>query len=267
MNSIRHVEWCDNRQETLFAIVDATLDSTAVADFYATGGSDAFPLFAGTSYAAQAEQGPWLLPSPPAEFWDKHPKIGGFWVSSGATSEIVRKHWQSLIDVAREGNIVWFRYADNRILPKILSTFTQSEVDELLGPCSALWVNDVFWQQSSEAVFTPRPAPWFRLQPHHLTPLYDENRHAYILSRHFWQRMEGMMICHPTPEATIAHVLTIANQAHLPEDILDGVIAGAVALQAGMDIEVLQSPLMLTDDELAQVKNWLSKKPELTGAV
>jgi hypothetical protein len=250
-----------------FAIVDAVADHQAILSFCEQGGRDARPLFAGTAFADQAEQGPWLLPFPSAEFIVAHPQLRGFYFLSSEPVNVVQKHWQSLIEVAFEGEVMWLRYADNRVFPKMLATMSQQEIDDVLGPCSSLWANDSAWQRTPDTEFTPRQAPWFRIQPHHLTPLYDENRHAYILSRHFWQRMEDMMARHPNPEAAIATVLKQANQGGLEGDVLDGVVAGALTLQANMALDAIRAPLMLTNDELAQVNNWLNKHPELIGAV
>ncbi|MEV3818811.1 DUF4123 domain-containing protein [Aeromonas salmonicida] len=259
-------EWRNQQPGQLFAIVDAALDTTAVASFCAMGGEHAYPLFAGTAFADQAEQGPWLLPSPSSEFIAAHPQLGGFYVISSASVDVAQQHWQSLIEVAFEGEVMWLRYADNRVFPKMLGTMSQQALDEVLGPCTSLWANDSAWLRTPEVEFTPRQAPWFRIQPHHLAPLYDESRHAYILSRHFWQRMEEMMARHPNPEAAIATVLHHANQSGLEGDVLDGVVAGALTLQADMALDAIRAPLMLTNDELAQVKNWLNKYPELIGA-
>ncbi|WP_447826096.1 DUF4123 domain-containing protein [Aeromonas salmonicida] len=258
-------EWRNQQPGELFAIVDAALDTTAVASFCAMGGEHAYPLFAGTAFADQAEQGPWLLPSPSSEFIAAHPQLGGFYVISSASVDVAQQHWQSLIEVVFEGEVMWLRYADNRFFPKMLGTMSQQELDDVLGPCTSLWANDSAWLRTPEVEFTPRQAPWFRIQPHHLAPLYDESRHAYILSRHFWQRMEEMMARHPNPDAAIATVLHHANQSGLEGDVLDGVVAGALTLQAEMALDAIRAPLMLTNDELAQVNNWLNKYPELIG--
>ena len=154
------------------------------------------------------------------------------WAASYVTSDAamqtsIQQHWQSLIEVAFEGEVMWLRYADNRVFPKMLTIMSQQELDDVLGPClEPVGQRDSAWQRTPDTEFTPRQAPWFRIQPHHLTPLYDESRHAYILSRHFWQRMEDMMARHPNPEAAITTVLKQANQAGLAGDVLDGVVAG-----------------------------------------
>lgn len=162
---------------------------------------------------------------------------------------------------------MWLRYADNRVFPKILGTMSQPELDDVLGPCTSLWASDSAWQRTPDTEFTPRQAPWFRIQPHHLTPLYDESRHAYILFRHFWQLMEEVMARHPNLEATITAVLKPANQAGLAGDVFDGVVAGALTLQASMALDAIRAPLMLANDEMAQVNNWLNKHPDLIGVV
>ena len=73
------------------------------------------------------------------------------------------------------------------------------------------------------------------------------------------------MMEHPDPAGTILTTLKQANQDGLQEDVRDGVVAGALALQANLVLEELRGPLMLTDDELVQVANWLNKHHELTG--
>lgn len=75
------------------------------------------------------------------------------------------------------------------------------------------------------------------------------------------------MARHPNPEAAITTALKQANQAGLTGDVLDGVVAGALTLQASMTLDAIRAPLMLTDDEMAQVNNWLNKHPDLIGAV
>lgn len=74
------------------------------------------------------------------------------------------------------------------------------------------------------------------------------------------------MTRHPNPEAAIARVLKQANQAGLEGNVRDGAVAGAISLQARMSLDAIRAPLMLNDEEMAQVNNWLSKHPELIGA-
>lgn len=260
-------EWQSQLPGQLFAVIDAAMDTTAVADYCNQGGVNAIPLFAGTAFADHAEQGPWLLPSPSPAFIATHLSHSGFYVISDAPVEGVVLHWQSLMEVAFEGDVMWLRFADNRIFPTMLAAMSQQTLDDVLGPCAGLWANNTAWLRTPDAAFTPRQAPWFRVQPHHLAPLYDERRHANLLSRRFWQQMRAVMARHPHPEAALASVLNQANQAGLEDDVLDGVVAGALTLQAGMTLDAIRAPLMLTDDEMAQVNNWLNKHPELTGAV
>ncbi|WP_234923503.1 DUF4123 domain-containing protein [Aeromonas enteropelogenes] len=77
-------EWRSQYPGQLFAIIDTALDTTAVADYCNQGGANAIPLFAGTAFADQAEQGPWLLPNPASEFIVAHPQLGGVYVASDA---------------------------------------------------------------------------------------------------------------------------------------------------------------------------------------
>ena len=188
--------WRNQRQDSLFAIIDATLDTTAVARFYDTGGKDAYPLFATTAFADHAEQGPWLLPFPSADFVNHVLPLSGFYITSYATVEIVRQHWQSLIEVARNGEVMWLRYADPRIFPKMFAAMSQTD-----------------------------------------------------------------------PQTTIAAVLQRASLDGLDGDIRDGVVAATLALQINMPLDAIQTPLMLSDNELTFVKHWLNKYCIFTGVV
>ncbi|MNH21733.1 hypothetical protein D3C79_815560 [compost metagenome] len=77
--------------------------------------------------------------------------------------------------------------------------------------------------------------------------------------------MTAMMELHPDPKDAILPVLNAANRACLQDDVLDGVVAGALALQVGLPLDGIRAPLMLTDDEMSQVANWLHKYQAKTG--
>ncbi|MCH7370459.1 MULTISPECIES: DUF4123 domain-containing protein [Aeromonas] len=260
-------EWRAKHQGTLFVIVDGGADSTLIQRFYELGSGEACPLFAGTPFAEQSALGPWLLQEPSAEFVTLYPTLSGFYLISDQPAEEVRRHWRSLIEVIHEGEAVWFRFSDHRIFLPMLTTMTLDELDAVLGPCAGLWANNDGFSRTQGAEFhPPRQTPWFHIRPHHLTALYDESRHAYILRRRLWQAMTAMMERHPNPEDVILPLLKRANQAGLQDDIRDGVVAGALTLQVGLPLDSIQVPLVLTEDELAQIENWLNKHNDLTGA-
>lgn len=258
-------EWRQHAPGRLYLIVDAALSPSVVERFYATGGAEAFPLFAGTAFANQAQHGPWLLPFPSRAFIEAHSPSSGCYVVSDAPMESVRAHWQSLIEVAYEGEVMWLRFADHRVFPKILGSMRQSEIDDMLGPCASLWADGATWIRSPNKTFTPRQAPWLRIYPHHLTDLYDENRHAYILRRRLWQILPAIMARHANPERAIPVILHQSNQEGLDGIVRDGVVAGALAQQAAIPLDAIRTPLHLTAKELAQVANWLDKNHALIG--
>lgn len=260
-------DWLAGEQAgEIYAVIDGSLAASAVADFYTYDGENANPLFAGTSFDEQSALGPWLLPAPPTEFMTANPALSGFYLISDQPVELIRRHWQSLIEAIREGEAVWFRFSDPRIFLPMLSAMTLDERDSVLGPCSGLWIHGETFARTPNARFQPAlQTPWFHIRPYHLAELYDENRHAYILRRRLWQTMTAMMEHHPDPAGTILPTLKQANQDGLQEDVRDGVVAGALALQANLALEEIRGPLMLTDDELVQVANWLNKHHELTG--
>ncbi|PJG57384.1 DUF4123 domain-containing protein [Aeromonas cavernicola] len=254
------LQWRNHYQGQLFAIIDGVADSDLIPHFYDLGSGEAFPLFAGTPFADQAAQGPWLLSAPSAEFIGQHPTPSGFYVVSDQPVEVVRRHWQSLIEAIREGEALWLRFSDQRIFLPMLQAMTVAERDSVLGPCAGLWINGQAISRSVDAApYQLQPRPWFHIRPQHLAALYDESRHRYILQRRLWQTMTSMMERHPTPEVTIAAMLRRANQAGLRDELRDGVVAGALALEVGLPVATIQPAFMLTDDELQQVERWLTE--------
>ncbi|QZN96913.1 DUF4123 domain-containing protein [Symbiopectobacterium purcellii] len=259
-------EWQTQQSGHLLAIVDGAADPTAVTRFYALSDGEAFPLFAGTAFGDQAALGPWLLSAPSPEFVSGSPASSGFYLVSDQPLAVIRRHWQSLIEVIRDGEAVIFRFADPRIFLPILLAMTANERDAILGPCSGLWIDGhAFTRNAALPSSVPLKAPWFAIHSHHLAALYDENRHAYILRRRFWQVMTTMMERHPDPASTIFPVLRQANIDKLQDDVLDGVVAGTLTVQTGLPLESIRTPLMLTEAELAQIRHWMAQHAELTG--
>lgn len=259
-------EWHAQQSGNLYAIVDGAAERSAVARFYELSEGEASPLFAGTAFSDQAELGPWLLSAPSREFMSASPDMSGFYVISKQPKEVVRRHWQSVIEVIRDGEAVLFRFADPRLFLPILNAMTPDEQDAILGPCTGLWINGcVFTRNPASPIPLGLKAPWFVIHSHHLAALYDEERHAYILRRHLWQRMTTMMERHPDPASSILPVLRQANADQLQGDVLDGVVAGTLTLQAGLPLDSIRVPLMLTESELAQIRHWMAQHAELTG--
>lgn len=259
--------WLTQQSGTLYAVVDAAADDTVVARFYTLSKGEASPLFAGTPFGDQAAIGPWLLSHPSEEFIEQHPELSGFYITSDQPFDAVRRHWQSLIQAIREGEALWFRFAEPRVFLPVLAATTQEERDALLGPCTGLWIAGSEFRRSPDVLYTPAAqTPWFHIRPHHLAAIYDDERHAYILRRRLWQIMTRMMEQHPDPAGTILPVLRQANADGLVEDVRDGVVAGALTVQAGLPLDIIRQPLMLTDAEFAQVNHWMVQHRVLTGA-
>ncbi|MEQ9911648.1 DUF4123 domain-containing protein [Pectobacterium polaris] len=258
--------WRAQHRGSLFAIVDGAADCSAVARFYELSEGEASPLFAGTAFDEQAALGSWLLSNPSPAFVANSPTLSGFYLVSEQPTDVVRRHWQSLIQVIREGESVWFRFSEPQIFLPMLCAMSPAEQDAVLGPCTGLWINDTGFTRNPNTPFHPAlKTPWFHIRSPHLAALYDEDRHAYILRRRLWQVMTSMMERHPDPAGTILPVLRQANVEKIQEDVLDGVVAGALALQAGLPLESIRAPLMLTEAEFAQVNHWMVQHDELTG--
>ncbi|MBA0196665.1 DUF4123 domain-containing protein [Pectobacterium brasiliense] len=258
--------WQAQHSGTLFAIVDGALDRAAVSRFYELSQGEAFPLFAGTEFDEQVALGPWLLSNPSPAFVADSPALSGFYLVSEQSLDVVRHHWQSLILAIREGEAVWFRFSEPRIFLPMFCAMSPEEQDAVLGPCNGIWINDTGFTRNPDTPFhPPLKSPWFHIRPPHLAALYDDDRHAYILRRRLWQTMTSMMARHPEPAGAILSVLRQANAEKLQEDVLDGVVAGALALQVGLPLESIRAPLMLTEAEFAQVNHWMVQHNALIG--
>lgn len=258
--------WQAEFNGTLFAIVDGAADPSLVGRFYEHSTGEASPLFAGTPFNEHATLGPWLLTTPSADFVADTPLLSGFYLISEHSMEVVRRHWQSLIQVIREGEAVWFRFSEPRILLPILNAMSADEREAILGPCAGIWINGSTFVARADAPFTPAlQTPWFHIHSHHLAALYDENRHAYILRRRLWQLMTRMMERHPDPANSLLAILRQANLDGLKGDVLDAVVAGALTLQAGMPLENIRAPLLLSEEEMAQARYWMARHNVLIG--
>ncbi|AZK64742.1 DUF4123 domain-containing protein [Pectobacterium versatile] len=258
--------WRAQHNGTLFAIVDGAADRAAVARFYKFSEGEASPFFAGTEFDEQAALGPCLLSNPSPAFVAGSPVLGGFYLVSEQPIEVVRRHWQSLIQVIREGEVVWFRFSEPRIFLPMFCAMSQEEQTAILGPCSGLWINDSGFTRHPDIPFHPAlKIPWFHICSHHLAALYDDDRHAYILRRRLWQVMTSMMERHLDPAGSILLVLRQANAEGIQGDVFDGVVAGALTLQVGLPLESIRAPLMLTEAEFAQVNHWMVQHNALIG--
>ncbi|MEH0833597.1 DUF4123 domain-containing protein [Pectobacterium cacticida] len=258
--------WLTQHSGARFAIVDGAGDRAAVARFYKLSQGEAFPLFAGTPFDAQAALGPWLLSNPSSAFMADSPDLSGFYLVSEHALDVVLHHWQSLILAIREGEAVWLRFSEPRIFLPMFCAMSPEEQDAVMGPCSGIWISGNGFTRHPDTPFhPPLTHPWFHIRSHHLAALYDENRHAYILRRRLWQSMTNMMTRHPDPAGSILPVLRQANTERLQEDVLDGVVAGALTLQVGLPLESIRAPLMLTEAEFAQVNHWMAQHSALIG--
>lgn len=67
----------------------------------------------------------------------------------------MQRHWQSLNSAIHDGEAVWFRYADHRILLPMLTAMTPGERDALLGPCEQLMIEGQCVTQSQDFIWVP----------------------------------------------------------------------------------------------------------------
>ena len=96
-----------------YAVIDGAQAESAVADFYTYDGENANPLFAGTAFDELSALGPSLLPAPSTEFMMANPALSGCYLISDQSVELIRRHWQSLIEAGRDRTLLMkFEQAD-----------------------------------------------------------------------------------------------------------------------------------------------------------
>ncbi len=165
----------------VYAIIDPLADNKPLQYWYLRAEStDAWPLYAGTEFADDILNGPWLLllnQLPDWEAWWQEQEAAGqatgLLLASATEPEKLVRHWQSLLTAGLDGEEVLFRYYDPRILASMLYTFTQEETRRFLGPTNEL----LLWHHDDWLIASPYPEPdltehsepWWRMQELHFS--------------------------------------------------------------------------------------------------
>ena len=141
---------------------------------------------------SQIEQNPfidWLLSTPET-------RDSFFALSSDFDLETVAAHWDSiaLVNNSQQQSVI-LRLFDGRISKEFLPKISQSDQQQLMGPCKTLWFPN---ESEAPTVITNtsvignsqiQPAPWFHLTAHHESLLSgdDQQKLRYNLTLYLWE--------------------------------------------------------------------------------
>ncbi|MFJ2362405.1 DUF4123 domain-containing protein [Pseudomonas sp. NPDC087697] len=168
-----------SEQAQLNRVLILSLDSLAepnpVNSLYSAGLMQrSVQLYRRTPYADFAAISPWLteLHNPGAEAFRQlldDPQRNWGWIGSmdKADLDALTQHWQARMVIDEDGERSLFRFQDNRVIARCLTTLNETEYPLLLGPISSVLYWDVDqWKSVDNArpgVYpVPNPAPWLR---------------------------------------------------------------------------------------------------------
>ncbi|MBF0235745.1 MAG: DUF4123 domain-containing protein [Desulfamplus sp.] len=142
------LHWFQNLKEPLFAILDAARDEEILGHVY--NGTERFSiLFEGDEAVELIGVGPYLVEfSKPSNMLETLIEKGwgkswGIFITADADFQATASHFRQLLIVELEdGEEVYFRFYDPRVLRIYLPTCNQDELRQIFGPVKALLMED-----------------------------------------------------------------------------------------------------------------------------
>lgn len=142
----RLLDILSNENEPLFALLDAARDPM-VLSLLADVAEEHQSLYNGETAEELAEVAPYLVSLPPGSqllkklLYHGWGKSWGVYFTCSASFEETRRHLRSLQFIEDEqGEELYFRYYDPRVLRTFLPTCTPQEANQFFGPVKSFWV-------------------------------------------------------------------------------------------------------------------------------
>ncbi|EKO3590743.1 DUF4123 domain-containing protein [Vibrio metschnikovii] len=215
-------------------------------------------VFHGEIFAPVMSLSPWLIPvsekvlALPDELLQQ-----GIFLTSHSSSIELLNHLQSLLIAALEGEEVLFRFYDRQVIVPMLDAMLELERNDFLGPVERLAAvkQGVFqeWGNTRSAEFIYQPAPWWKIKPYHLMPLYRTEVHAQVLERRFWEKLPYVMEQLDEPQQWIKTILDEAKQANLGHDNAEYLVLNHLWKASLTTLEQLSDALHLNQQELQEI--------------
>ena len=130
---------------TLFAVLDACDEPRVPAKVKQLGADRAVSLYRGWAEADYWAIAPYLVHvDEPVLEWvvdNLWTEPWGIFAAAAPDLAALRKHFRRFLKVrGPDGNVLYFRFYDPRVLPLFLSTCNSQEIEQFLGPIHAFWV-------------------------------------------------------------------------------------------------------------------------------
>ncbi|ENM5777821.1 DUF4123 domain-containing protein [Vibrio mimicus] len=251
-------EWLMEQQTPVFWLLDQQGFKQVIAANNGVVFDDTLVVFHGETFAPVMSLSPWLVPVTEKilQLSDEQFQQGVFLTINSSATELL-SHLQSLLIAALEGEEVLFRYYDRQVILPMLDAMRDLECNEFLGPVEKLAAvkQGVFqeWGNTRSSEFIYQPAPWWKIQPYHLMPLYRTEVHAQVLERRFWEKLPYVMEQLDEPQQWIKTILDEAKQANLGHDNAEYLVLNHLWKASLTTLEQLSDALHLNQQELQEI--------------
>ncbi|ENM5932528.1 DUF4123 domain-containing protein [Vibrio mimicus] len=251
-------EWLMEQQTPVFWLLEQQGFKQVIAANNGVVFDDTLVVFHGETFAPVMSLSPWLVPvtEKVLQLPDEQFQQGIFLTSNSLATELL-SHLQSLLLAALEGEEVLFRYYDRQVILPMLDAMRDLERNEFLGPVEKLAAvkQGVFqeWGNTRSSEFIYQPAPWWKIQPYHLMPLYRTEVHAQVLERRFWEKLPYVMEQLDEPQQWIKTILDEAKQANLGHDNAEYLVLNHLWKASLTTLEQLSDALHLNQQELQEI--------------
>lgn len=224
--------------------------------------SDATVLFTGAVFKQVMAMSPRLVTAELASQLPDNILVQGIGLESQATYPEVVAHLHSLLLAALDGEEVLFRFYDPQVLLPMLAVMRPDEIDQLLGNLDQLTgmqdTGPIFYHNSdhhsgsvplTQHSLTEHTETWWKIQPHHLKPLYRTDIHAHSLERYWWEKIPRVMNIPDDPYAVILQALDQAQQQGDTEDEAELWALSTLAQTTRTPVDELAQGFDLTSEE------------------
>jgi hypothetical protein len=218
----------------IYALIDPLADNKPLHYWFRhANDTQAWPLYGGTEFTDAILQGPWLLPLVQLADWqiewqkqECEGQAQGILMASPYPVEQLVRHWQSLLIAGLDGEAVLFRYYDPRVLAPMLTTYTEIEICQFLGPVTSLLI----WNQTDWQVYSPYPnadltehaEPWWRMKDEHFVGQFGTKETCLTnVEQWLWQHASELTTAHYEQHGDIRDMLARQydemNQQNIPD--------------------------------------------------
>lgn len=248
--------WLKEQQPNSFWLVCARTHNQALTS-NGFGFDNAAPLFWGNTFKDVMALSPWLIPvSDEVLALDEGLLNQGLGIATTCSVTTIR-HLRSMLMSALDGEEVLFRFYDKVVIGPMLKAMMPSEIQQFLGNIDSLALVDdklISFTRNSHSHFELKKETWWKLQPHHLAPIYNTKHHAIAIEKRCWELIPDILEQLDEPLQVISSALERGIELGYPIFELETCAIVELAQQTNTDLSQLIEPLRLTEQELWELK-------------